>query len=73
MQPSASRRAHIVVNGEPTATAAATLAELLSDLGYAEGQVATALNGEFIPRRARSATGLAAGDKIEIVAPRQGG
>ena len=73
MQLSASRRTPVVVNGEPTATSAATLAELLSDLGYAEGQVATALNGAFVPRQARAEARLAAGDKIEVVAPRQGG
>jgi len=73
MQLSAPRRTPVLVNGEPAATAAATLAELLSDLGYAEGQVATALNGEFVARRARAETKLAAGDKVEIVAPRQGG
>ena len=38
-----------------------------------EAQVATARNGDFVPRQARTATRLAAGDKIEIVAPRQGG
>jgi sulfur carrier protein len=73
MHLSASRRTSVLVNGEPAATAATTLAELLSELGYVEGQVATALNGAFVPRQARAATALAAGDKVEIVAPRQGG
>jgi sulfur carrier protein len=73
MQLSASRPTPVVVNGEPAATTAATLAELLSELGYPVGQVATALNGEFVSRQARAETRLAAGDKIEIVAPRQGG
>ena len=63
----------IVVNGEATETGAATLAELVAFLGYNEGQVATALNGDFVPRGARAETKLAAGDSIEIVAPRQGG
>jgi sulfur carrier protein len=35
--------------------------------------VATALNGHFVAARARETTRLAHGDKIEIVAPRQGG
>ena len=38
-----------------------------------EAKVATALNGEFVPARARAATPLKEGDRIEIVAPRQGG
>jgi sulfur carrier protein len=63
----------LVVNGEATETAAASLADLVGDLGYAESEVATAVNGEFVARAARADTGLAADDQIEIVAPRQGG
>jgi sulfur carrier protein len=46
---------------------------LLSQLGFEQDQVATALNGAFVPKQARDATPLAADDKVEIVAPRQGG
>ena len=63
----------IVVNGEATETSAATLAELVAELGFADGSVATALNGEFVPKVARSTTKLSRDDKVEIVAPRQGG
>jgi sulfur carrier protein len=63
----------IIVNGEATETQARTLAELIASLGFAEGAVATARNGDFVPRNARAATALVAGDKIEVVAPRQGG
>jgi sulfur carrier protein len=63
----------VVVNGEATDTAARTLTELIASLGFAEGSVATARNGDFVPRSARNKTCLSAGDKIEIVAPRQGG
>ena len=63
----------IVVNGEATETGAATLAELVTALGYDEGKVATARNGDFVPRGARAETRLAAGDSVEIVAARQGG
>ena len=66
-------RVRIVVNGEATDTAARTLAELIASLGFAEGSVATAHNGEFVSRSARDKTCLGTGDKIEIVAPRQGG
>ena len=61
------------VNGEPTQSAAPTLAALLVELGYAEAKVATAVNGEFVAAVARADRSLAAGDQIEIVAPRQGG
>jgi sulfur carrier protein len=63
----------IVVNGEPQDLAAATLAEALAALDYADAVVATALNGAFVPKRKRADTPLAEGDRIEIVAPRQGG
>jgi sulfur carrier protein len=45
----------------------------VAELGYDGGQVATARNGDFVPRAARPETKLAAEDTIEIVAPRQGG
>ena len=63
----------LVVNGEMQEVPAATLAEALQSLDLAEAKIATALNGEFVPARARQATALKDGDRIEIVAPRQGG
>ncbi len=63
----------VVVNGEPQDLAAANLAEALAALDYADAVVATALNGAFVPKRKRADTPLAEGDRIEIVAPRQGG
>jgi sulfur carrier protein len=63
----------LVVNGEPRDVLADTLAEALQSLDLAEAKVATALNGEFVPARARAVTPVKDGDRIEIVAPRQGG
>jgi sulfur carrier protein len=63
----------IVVNGGPLATQAGTLAELVAELGHAGQRIATARNGDFVPERARVATALEAGDRIEIVSPRHGG
>jgi sulfur carrier protein len=63
----------LVVNGEPQDVPAATLAEALQSLELVDAKVATALNGEFVPARARAATLVKDGDRIEIVAPRQGG
>jgi sulfur carrier protein len=63
----------IVVNGESRDIEATTLAKALEALDYAEAKVATALNGEFVPTRARDATPVKEGDRIEILAPRQGG
>jgi sulfur carrier protein len=64
---------NLVVNGELREVQAATLAEALQSLNFGDAKVATALNGEFVPARARVATLVKDGDRIEIVAPRQGG
>jgi len=63
----------LVVNGVAQEVAADTLAVALDKLDYGEAKVATALNGEFVPARRRDETRLSDGDRIEIVAPRQGG
>ena len=63
----------MLVNGERTRDRCRVAGRAGGELGFAEGQVATALNGEFVPRQARAATRLAADDRVEIVAPRQGG
>lgn len=63
----------ITVNGAPMATRAGTLAELLAELGFTGGRVATARNGDFVPAGARPASRLEPGDRIEIVSPRHGG
>jgi sulfur carrier protein len=63
----------LVVNGQSQEVPAATLADALRSLDLAEAKVATALNGDFVPERERQETALKDGDRIEIVAPRQGG
>ena len=63
----------ITVNGESRETEARTLAELCAALGYGEMKIATALNGKFVPKVRRAEARLEVNDKVEIVAPRQGG
>ena len=63
----------IIINGAELELDVATLAAALEVLDYGGAVVATALNGQFVAARARAATQLAEGDRIEIVAPRQGG
>lgn len=63
----------VTVNGAAMTVRAATLNGLLDELGYGDRRVATAVNGEFVSADARTACVLAAGDRIEVVAPRQGG
>ncbi len=61
------------MNGEPRETEKRTLAELCAALGYGDAKVATALNGDFVPATRRMETLLHDHDRVEIVAPRQGG
>ncbi len=63
----------ITLNGAQIAVEADRLDDLLDELGYASAVVATALNEGFVPRDARAATTLNDGDRLEVVAPLQGG
>ena len=63
----------IIVNDAEHDLDAATLAAALEVLDFRGAIVATALNGHFVPARQREETPLNEGDRIEIVAPRQGG
>lgn len=63
----------VLVNGDWRDIAATTLALALRELGYREGVFATALNGMVVPARARADTALSDSDRIEILAPMQGG
>ncbi len=62
----------IDLNGIATEVSAANLADALADLGY-RGALATALNGIFVPAAARTCTPLHDGDRVEVLAPMQGG
>lgn len=53
--------------------AAPTLAAVLTDLGFGSSVVATAINGEFVAAHARSRTPVQEGDRVEVLAPMQGG
>jgi sulfur carrier protein len=63
----------ITVNGERRETRARTLGELCAALGYGDMKIATALNGDFVAAGSRALTPIGPEDRIEIVAPRQGG
>lgn len=63
----------ITVNGKDMTSEARTLADLLVALDLATAKVATARNEEFVPQGKRADTKLEDGDRIEVVAPRQGG
>lgn len=63
----------ILVNGDWRETGSAQLAAVLEELGYGGSVVSTALNGEFVAAAARLATALREGDRLEVLAPMQGG
>ncbi|MGB6451243.1 MAG: sulfur carrier protein ThiS [Steroidobacteraceae bacterium] len=63
----------ILVNGAWRDTAASDLASVLEEIGFSGSVVATALNGEFVPASARVAARVAEGDRLEVLAPMQGG
>lgn len=63
----------IIVNGAAHDTATTTLAGLLDELGHGQAKIATAVNEAFVPAAMREKQSLNMGDRIEIVAPRQGG
>jgi len=64
----------IIVNGDAREVpSAASLASALEQLGFGGAVVATALNGEFVASDARVAVTLSEGDRVEVLAPMQGG
>jgi sulfur carrier protein len=63
----------ILLNGEPLTTHARTLHELVEQQRLTSLKVATAMNGRFVAQSQRATTILKAGDRVEIVSPRQGG
>ena len=63
----------ITLNGQKIETQQTTLKQLLSEQGYADLSVATAVDGEFVTVAERHNTNLNEHCVVEIVAPMQGG
>ncbi len=62
----------IQINGKPRDVRGPMLADALKELGY-DGKVATAVNEAFVAKTRRDTHALQDGDRIEVVAPKQGG
>ena len=62
----------ITINGNSQLIQPNNLEDLLLELKY-QGKLATALNENFIPFKERKKTALKDGDRVEIVAPMEGG
>lgn len=63
----------IFFNGTPREVVATNLADILTELDFVDTVVATAVNGEFISVENRINTVVNEGDRLEILAPMQGG
>ena len=63
----------IFLNDDVHDVDAATLAAALESLGFGGRKIATAVNGRFVAAAARPSTSISDGDRIEVVAPMQGG
>ena len=63
----------IILNGEPRDVRATLLPDILDELGFADARVATAVNEDFVAVGLRAGTTLSEGDRLEVVAPMQGG
>ena len=64
----------ITINGAPRALQAGeTLADVVAALGQPPQSLATAVNGEFVPRSARGTLQLRDGDAVFTFQPIQGG
>ncbi|MEM7745824.1 MAG: sulfur carrier protein ThiS [Pseudomonadota bacterium] len=63
----------ITLNGAPREVMATRLSDLLEECGFGDAKVATAVNEDFVPASERRDTTISNGDRVEVVAPRQGG
>lgn len=63
----------IIVNSKLLKVNGTTLFSVLQELNFDAPSVATALNGNFVPKAMRETTTLKDGDQLEVLAPMQGG
>lgn len=64
---------HIYVNGQEIQTQSNTLITLLEELQFDISCVATAIDGNFVAKTLYANTSIQSGQKIEVLAPMQGG
>ncbi|MDI2091355.1 sulfur carrier protein ThiS [Commensalibacter oyaizuii] len=63
----------IYLNGQDIETQAETLMVLFQEQKIDSTAIATAVNGDFVPRTAYETTKLTQGAKVEVLSPMQGG
>ncbi|WP_269618591.1 sulfur carrier protein ThiS [Zhongshania sp. BJYM1] len=62
-----------VNNESKDCSSSQSLSELLSQWGFESGKVAVAVNEDFVPRSKYDSCRLKNGDKVDVLAPVQGG
>jgi sulfur carrier protein len=75
VQPAVPATMRLTINGTPRTFEGPvrTVAELVRELGLEGKRIAVERNGEIVPRSRHADTGIAAGDRIEIVGAVGGG
>ena len=63
----------ITVNGAAQDVTGPCLSDALTELGFSGPALATALNGQFVAAAARADMTLQEHDRLEVLAPMQGG
>lgn len=63
----------LIVNGEEQTVKAETLIDLLAELEFEGEWLATAVNNDLVAAEERGGFRLTDGDRIEVLAPMQGG
>ena len=63
----------VFLNGESREVQSNTLDGAMAELGFGDTVVATAVNGDFVASANRASTQLNEGDRLEVLAPMQGG
>jgi sulfur carrier protein len=63
----------LYLNGNSIDTQSQSLSQLLQEQQFDCSAVATAIDGNFVPRSQYTITLLSSGQKIEVLAPMQGG
>ncbi|WP_150526446.1 sulfur carrier protein ThiS [Roseibium sediminis] len=63
----------LIVNGEEQTVRAETLIDLLAELEFEGEWLATAVNNDLVAAEERVGFRLTDGDRIEVLAPMQGG
>jgi len=64
---------NIILNGKNHQSQAATVFELIEELGYVGKRIAVELNGDIVPKSQHETHVLADGDQLEIVVAVGGG